>query len=79
MKIEQLYTDCLAKTVYHIKCNSKAVIIDSLHKAKAYQELEKNNNTCIKYIVETYSYADFMFGQLNITNKTGRLKILATA
>ena len=38
MKIEQIYTGCLAQGAYYIESNGEAVIIDPLRDTKAYTE-----------------------------------------
>jgi len=59
MKVEQLYTGCLAEAAYYIESGGEAVIIDPLRETKPYIELAKKYNSRIKYILETHFHADF--------------------
>lgn len=71
MKIEQLYTKCLAQGAYYIESNGEAAIIDPLRETQPYLDLAEKNNTVIKYIFETHFHADFVSGHLDLAQKTG--------
>ena len=71
MKIEQLYTSCLAEAAYYIESNGEAAIIDPLRETAPYLEMAANNGTTIKYIFETHFHADFVSGHVDLANKTG--------
>lgn len=71
MKIEQLYTGCLAEAAYYIESNGEAAIIDPLRETQQYIDLAKVNNSTIKYIFETHFHADFVSGHLDLAKKTG--------
>ena len=71
MKVEQLYTGCLAEAAYYIESNGEAAIIDPLRETKPYTELAEKNGTQIKYILETHFHADFVSGHLDLARKTG--------
>lgn len=71
MKIEQLYTKCLAQGAYYIESNGEAAIIDPLRETQPYLNLAEKNNTIIKYIFETHFHADFVSGHLDLAKKTG--------
>ncbi|MCT4664752.1 MAG: rhodanese-like domain-containing protein [Flavobacteriales bacterium] len=71
MKIEQLYTDCLAEAAYYIESNGEAAIIDPLRETKPYTELAEKNGAKIKYIFETHFHADFVSGHVDLAKKTG--------
>jgi len=71
MKVEQLYTGCLAEAAYYIESGGEAVIIDPLRETKPYIELAKKYNSRIKYILETHFHADFVSGHLDLAKKTG--------
>lgn len=71
MKIEQLYTGCLAEAAYYIESNGEAAIIDPLRETKPYLELAKENGAKIKYIFETHFHADFVSGHIDLANKSG--------
>ena len=53
MKIEQIYTGCLAQGAYYIESNGEVAIIDPLREVKPYIDRAKADNATIKYIFET--------------------------
>ncbi len=71
MKIEQIYTGCLAQGAYYIESNGEVAIIDPLREVKPYIEKAKNNNAKIKYIFETHFHADFVSGHVTLAKETG--------
>ncbi len=71
MKVEQIYTGCLAEAAYYIESNGEAVIIDPLRETEPYIERAKADNAKIKYVLETHFHADFVSGHLDLANKTG--------
>lgn len=71
MKVEQIYTGCLAEAAYYIESEGEAVIIDPLRETKPYLEKLKKEGTKLKYIFETHFHADFVSGHLDLANKTG--------
>ncbi len=71
MKIEQIYTKCLAQGAYYIESNGEAVIIDPLRETQPYLDLATENGSRIKYILETHFHADFVSGHVDLANKTG--------
>jgi glyoxylase-like metal-dependent hydrolase (beta-lactamase superfamily II)/rhodanese-related sulfurtransferase len=71
MKIEQLYTNCLAQGAYYISNNGEAVIIDPLRETGPYLDLLKKNNDKLKYIFETHFHADFVSGHVDLAKATG--------
>ncbi|PKL81135.1 MAG: MBL fold metallo-hydrolase [Ignavibacteriae bacterium HGW-Ignavibacteriae-4] len=71
MKIEQIYTGCLAQGAYYITSNGEAAIIDPLREIKPYMERIENDNVKLKYIFETHFHADFVSGHLDLSRKTG--------
>jgi len=71
MKVEQLYTNCLAAAAYYIESNGEAAIIDPLRETDAYIEMAKNNGATVKYIFETHFHADFVSGHIDLSRKTG--------
>jgi len=71
MKIEQIYTGCLAEAAYYIESDGEAVIIDPLREVDPYIEKAKKNNAQIKYILETHFHADFVSGHVDLAKKTG--------
>lgn len=71
MKIEQIYTGCLAQGAYYIESKGEAAIIDPLREITPYLDQAKANGVAIKYIFETHFHADFVSGHLDLAAKTG--------
>jgi glyoxylase-like metal-dependent hydrolase (beta-lactamase superfamily II)/rhodanese-related sulfurtransferase len=71
MKVEQIYTGCLAQGAYYIESNGEAVVIDPLREVAPYIQKAENNNAKIKYVFETHFHADFVSGHLDLSKKTG--------
>ena len=71
MKVEQIYTGCLAEAAYYIESNGEAVIIDPLRETDPYIERAKADGAKIKYVLETHFHADFVSGHLDLAKKTG--------
>jgi glyoxylase-like metal-dependent hydrolase (beta-lactamase superfamily II)/rhodanese-related sulfurtransferase len=70
MKIEQIYTGCLAQASYYIESNGEVAIIDPLREVQFYQDKAQNNQATIKYIFETHFHADFVSGHVTLSEKT---------
>jgi len=75
MKIEQIYTGCLAEAAYYIESQGEAAIIDPLRETSPYVQKAKENRSRIKYIFETHFHADFVSGHLDLAHKTGAMII----
>lgn len=71
MKIEQIYTGCLAQGAYYIESDGEAVIIDPLREVEPYIKKAERNGAKIKYVLETHFHADFVSGHLDLSKKTG--------
>jgi len=71
MKVEQIYTSCLAQGSYYIESNGEAVVIDPLREVEAYINMAAERGSKIKYIFETHFHADFVSGHLTLAEKTG--------
>lgn len=71
MKVEQIYTGCLAEAAYYIESNGEVAIIDPLRETKPYMDMAIRNGAKIKYIFETHFHADFVSGHQDLANKTG--------
>ncbi len=71
MKIEQIYTGCLAQGAYYIQCCDEAAIIDPLREVSPYLERAERDGVKIKYIFETHFHADFVSGHVTLAEKTG--------
>ena len=76
MKIEQIYTSCLSEATYYIESEGESVIIDPLREVEPYIEKAKENNSKIKYILETHFHADFVSGHVELAIKTGAIIVL---
>jgi len=71
MKVEQIYTGCLAEAAYYIESDGEAVIIDPLRETQPYMEKLEKEGATLKYIFETHFHADFVSGHLDLAKKTG--------
>jgi len=71
MKIEQIYTGCLAEAAYYIESNGEAAIIDPLREVAPYLEKAHENGAVIKYVLETHFHADFVSGHIDLARKSG--------
>ena len=71
MKIEQIYTGCLAQGAYYIESEGEVAIIDPLRETAPYVKRAKKNGDSIKYIFETHFHADFVSGHVDLASKTG--------
>lgn len=71
MKIEQIYTGCLAQGAYYIESNGEAAVIDPLREVQPYIDRAEKNGATIKYVFETHYHADFVSGHVDLGNKTG--------
>lgn len=71
MKIEQIYTGCLAQGAYYIESEGEAAIIDPLREVQPYIKKAKEDGANIKYIFETHFHADFVSGHITLSKETG--------
>lgn len=71
MKIEQIYTGCLAQGAYYIESNGEAVVIDPLRETTPYVERAAASGAKIKYVFETHFHADFVSGHVDLAKATG--------
>ncbi|MGA0233471.1 MAG: MBL fold metallo-hydrolase, partial [Saprospiraceae bacterium] len=71
MKVEQIYTGCLAHAAYYIESNGEAAVFDPLREVGPYIERALKDNAKIKYVFETHFHADFVSGHLDLQKKTG--------
>ncbi|GGG40852.1 MBL fold metallo-hydrolase [Croceivirga lutea] len=71
MKIEQIYTGCLAQGAYYIESEGEVAVIDPLREVKPYLERAEKANSKIKYIFETHFHADFVSGHVTLSKETG--------
>ena len=71
MKIEQIYTGCLAQGAYYIVSDGEAAIIDPLREISPYIDRLNKDSVKLKYIFETHFHADFVSGHVDLAKKTG--------
>ncbi len=71
MKIEQIYTRCLAQGAYYIMSNGEAAIVDPLRETSAYLQRLEKDGVKLKYIFETHFHADFVSGHVDLSRATG--------
>jgi len=71
MKIEQIYTGCLAQGAYYIESQGEVAIIDPLREVSPYIERAQKDNAKITYIFETHFHADFVSGHVTLSKQTG--------
>lgn len=71
MKVEQIYTGCLAQGAYYIRSENEAVVIDPLREVNPYIQRAQADGVKIKYVLETHFHADFVSGHVDLAAKTG--------
>ncbi len=71
MKIEQIYTGCLAQGAYYIESDGEAVVIDPLREVGPYLDRAAKDGAKIKYVLETHFHADFVSGHIDLAAKSG--------
>jgi glyoxylase-like metal-dependent hydrolase (beta-lactamase superfamily II)/rhodanese-related sulfurtransferase len=71
MKVEQIYTGCIAHAAYYLESNGEVAIFDPLREVQPYIDRAKADGAKIKYVFETHFHADFVSGHLDLAAKTG--------
>ena len=71
MKVEQIYTGCLAHAAYYLEHNGEAAIFDPLREVQPYIDRANSSGAEIKYVFLTHFHADFVSGHLDLAKKTG--------
>ena len=71
MKVEQIYTNCLAEAAYYIESEGEAIVIDPMRESYPYLERAEKDGAKIKYILETHFHADFVSGHIDLAKKSG--------
>jgi hydroxyacylglutathione hydrolase len=71
MKLEQIYTGCIAHAAYYLENNGEAAIFDPLREVQPYIDRATKDNATIKYVFLTHFHADFVSGHLDLARKTG--------
>ena len=69
MKLEQIYTGCLAHAAYYLESNGEAAIFDPLREVQPYIDRACKDKAKIKYVFETHFHADFVSGHLDLAQK----------
>ena len=71
MKIQQIYTGCLAHAAYYLESEGEAAIFDPLREVQPYLDRAAADKAQIKFVFETHFHADFVSGHLDLRKKTG--------
>ncbi len=71
MRVQQIYTGCLAHAAYYLESKGEAAVFDPLREVQPYIDRAKKDGAEIKYVFETHFHADFVSGHLNLREKTG--------
>ncbi|WP_222983129.1 MBL fold metallo-hydrolase [Flagellimonas meishanensis] len=71
MRVQQIYTGCLAHAAYYLESKGEAAIFDPLREVQPYIDRAEKDGAKIKYVFETHFHADFVSGHLNLKEKTG--------
>ncbi|RNI27086.1 MBL fold metallo-hydrolase [Rufibacter immobilis] len=79
MKVEQIYTGCLAQGAYYIESDGEAAIIDPLREIKPYLEKAQQDGAQIKYVLETHFHADFVSGHVDLAKASGAKIVFGAA
>ena len=69
MKVEQIYTGCIAHAAYYLESNGEAAIFDPLREVQPYIDRANQDHAKIKYVFETHFHADFVSGHLDLKKK----------
>ena len=72
MKVEQIYTGCIAHAAYYIENNGEAAIFDPLREVGPYIDRATADGAQIKYIFETKRKIEVeMFEEINVGSLPG--------
>jgi hydroxyacylglutathione hydrolase len=71
MKIQQIYTGCIAHAAYYLESKGEAAVFDPLREVQPYIDKARNDRARIKYVFETHFHADFVSGHLDLAKKEG--------
>jgi len=71
MKVEQIYTGCIAHAAYYLESKGEAAIFDPLREVQPYIDKATEDKAKVKYVFETHFHADFVSGHLDLAKKTG--------
>ena len=68
MKIEQIYTSCLAQGAYYIESNGEVAIIDPLRETQQYVDKAKANNACASCMLIMFLIWYHIYIVVNLAN-----------
>ena len=71
MKVEQIYTGCIAHAAYYLESKGEAAIFDPLREVQPYIDHASTDKAKFKYVFETHFHTDFVSGHLDLAKKTG--------
>lgn len=71
MKVQQIYTGCIAHAAYYVESGGEAAIFDPLREVQPYIDRAERDKARITYVFETHFHADFVSGHLDLAGKTG--------
>ena len=71
MKVEQIYTGCIAHAAYYIESKGEAAVFDPLREVGPYLDRAEKDGAKVKYVFETHFHADFVSGHLDLAKKSG--------
>lgn len=71
MKLEQIYTGCIAHAAYYLESEGEAAVFDPLRDVEPYLRRVEKDQTKLKYVFETHFHADFVSGHLDLAKKSG--------
>ncbi len=71
MKVQQIYTGCIAHAAYYLESNGEAAIFDPLREVQPYIDRAQADQAQIKFVFETHFHADFVSGHLDLAKQTG--------
>ena len=69
MKIQQLYTGCLAHAAYYLESNGVSAIFDPLREVQPYIDMATHDHSQIKFVFETHFHSDFVSGHYDLAQK----------
>ena len=70
MKVEQIYTGCLAQGAYYIASEGEAAVIDASVDPEVYLSLAQAGGTRIRYVLDTHIHADHISSALKLSQMT---------
>lgn len=70
MKVEQIYTGCIAHAAYYIENKGEAAVFDPLREVQPYIDRAEKDGAKMKFVFETHFHADFVSGHLDLAKKT---------